>query len=149
MNSIRTYSGSKLRTARNVFSEGVSTDRQTNERDWGSSEQRPDQSEAEQPTLLLDVNGYIRFCNAAARALFCRDGESLVGRAISAVLPALKLTDATPGYNVAYVAFWYPEGRWHAILGIDSHGDPVALEIALHELRLRDGHTFVATFRRI
>jgi hypothetical protein len=149
MNFTRTH-GQESRFERcTAFADAMSEPQQTDTRPWRAGDELQGQSEASEPTLLLDVKGHIRFCNAAARALFCRDGESLVGRAVSCVLPALKLTDATPGYNVAYVAFWYPEDRWHAILGIDSHGDPVALEIALHDLRLRDGHTFVATLRRM
>lgn len=150
MNFTRTHSSQESRfAARNAFADVVG---EVQRRDAGprrANNELQGQAEAGEPTLLLDINGHIRFCNAAARALFCRDGESLVGRAVSCILPALKLTNATPGYNVAYVAFWYPGDRWHAILGVDSHGDPVALEIALHELRLRDGHMFVATLRRI
>ena len=67
---------------------------------------------ASQGTLILDIDGVVRYVDPTASALLAPHGEQLLGRNIGGLLPALALHPGTPGYNAAFIAFHFGHGHW-------------------------------------
>jgi PAS domain-containing protein len=55
--------------------------------------------------LAIDNSGHIVECNQPALAMFGLNHGSLLGHAVTEVIPTLPLSPQTPGYNLAYGIF--------------------------------------------
>lgn len=93
-------------------------------------------------TMVLDRIGIVRYCNADAAQLFAAGAESLVGKHISALVPDLPFSRRTPGYNLAYAAFWAPDGPCRRHSGVGSSGGSFDLHIALERLEV-EGRQYI------
>lgn len=67
---------------------------------------------AGQGTLILDIDGIVRYADATAGALLGAACEQLRGCNVADLLPALFLHAGTRGYNAAFVAFNFGHGEW-------------------------------------
>lgn len=80
-------------------------------------------------TLLLDVDGMIRFGDPLAAEFFGCTPRTLLGQPATRHLPCLALQMGHHGYNVAYVNFRFAGEHWHRFSIADSDGE--AREIGL------------------
>jgi hypothetical protein len=98
--------------------------------------------------LILDEGGSIRWCSRSACQAFGRSRDELSGTAIRALIPALALGAKTPGYNVAYVTFWFAGGRSRLLRGIDEKGLPFTLDVSVAVMQPGPGGAFVVGLRQ-
>lgn len=104
---------------------------------------------ADQPaTMVLDRLGTVRYCHDEAANLFGTRADSLIGKHIKALIPDLPLNARTPGYNIAYAAFWAPDGPRQGYCGVDSRGRSFGLQIALANRELEKKQQIVLSLRR-
>lgn len=109
---------------------------------------RPARAKADLPPMdepavaILDQKGVVCFCDPAVGRLLRRDSQELVGREASRIFPELPLKSETPGYNLAFAAFWGNAASWLEIEGLSSDGCIVPLEVSLRKLLL-DGCPFI------
>lgn len=94
--------------------------------------------------LLLDCRGTVRFCNHDVRRLL---GTDFQGCAIAAVLPALRLKPQTPGYNLAYAVFHFPNQDWYPVHAIGGEGQLLDLELSVSVLRVENRHQLLLALR--
>ncbi|MBI2277653.1 MAG: hypothetical protein HYU74_09900 [Dechloromonas sp.] len=80
-------------------------------------------------TLLLDVDGVIRFGDLLAAEFFGCTPRALLGQPVTRHLPCLTLQAGHHGYNVAFVNFHFAGERWQHFRFADS--DDAAREIGL------------------
>ncbi|HEX6734437.1 MAG TPA: hypothetical protein VF096_06465 [Azonexus sp.] len=80
-------------------------------------------------TLLLDVDGAIRFGDLLAAEFFHSTPRALLGQPVTRHLPCLALQAGRHGYNVAYVNFRFAGAHWHRFSLITGNGE--ACEIGL------------------
>lgn len=80
-------------------------------------------------TLLLDVDGAIRFGDPLAAEFFGCTPRALLGQPVTRHLPCLALQAGHHGYNVAYVNFRFAGEDWHRFSLADGDGE--AREIGL------------------
>ncbi|MBI2959206.1 MAG: hypothetical protein HYY28_02745 [Betaproteobacteria bacterium] len=99
-------------------------------------------------TIVLDRLGTVRYCHDEAADLFGSPALSLIGKHIKALIPDLPFNARTPGYNVAYAAFWAPDGPRQRYCGVDSLGRSFDLQIALESLELEKKQQIVLNLRR-
>ncbi|MBI4294006.1 MAG: hypothetical protein HY661_21225 [Betaproteobacteria bacterium] len=86
--------------------------------------------------MILDRWGTVRYCDADAACLFHATPNTLVGRHVRELIPELPFDRRTPGYNVAYAAFWTPTGPSRSFSGVDSRGRLFGVWLALDRLEL-------------
>ncbi len=99
-------------------------------------------------SLLLDECACIYWSSPAAAVILGRVHAEICGQPIAALLPELPLRADTPGYNAAYVAFWYASGRPLPCSAFDAQGKPLSLEISIDTVRLGDRLFHVVTLQR-
>lgn len=87
--------------------------------------------------MLLDCGGRIQQCSRRVAAIFGRRPEQVSGWPIQALIPALPLLPATPGYNLAFVTFWHRGCGRLPLWGFDRNGNRLALEADLQRFRAR------------
>lgn len=75
-------------------------------------------------TLLLDVDGVIRFGDPLAAEFFGCAPRALLGQPVTRYLPCLALQAGHHGYNVAYVNFRFAGEPWHRFSIADPEGEP-------------------------
>jgi diguanylate cyclase (GGDEF)-like protein/PAS domain S-box-containing protein len=71
----------------------------------------------------------------------------MAGSPIAALLPALPLRAATPGYNLAYVTFWADAGA-QRLWGQHRDGRRIALGVVISRLQLGKRHVFLLALHR-
>lgn len=99
-------------------------------------------------TMILDKSGIVRYYNAAAACLFRASTWELARRHITALIPGLPFNAETPGYNVAYAAFWAAGGRWRVFGGEDTKGSPMRLHVLMDKLELEGDHQILLILRQ-
>ncbi|MFO1319351.1 MAG: diguanylate cyclase [Burkholderiales bacterium] len=99
-------------------------------------------------TVLLDGGGRISFANAVAAELFGQPLTELIDLPIAALIPDLPLRDGTPGYNAAFVRFWFADGRWVPFRCADGARGTRRIEVAIESCRLQDRRAFVLSLRQ-
>jgi len=97
--------------------------------------------------MVLDRLGTVRYCHADAARLFGASAHTLVGRHVTELIPDLPFKPRTPGYNVAYAAFWAPDGSRRGFCGVDNEGRSFGLQIALDRLELEKHHQILLSLR--
>lgn len=118
------------------------------ERDLRSSAAEPRADAPLQGTAILDTHGVIRFCTAEAAHAFGAKAEDLVGRPVDTVVPELKLRRGTPGYNIAYALFWFPQQQWRTVQALSHDGRAFALDLSVSIARIDGKHQLLLTTRR-
>lgn len=98
-------------------------------------------------SLWLDAGGRIRRCSRRVAAIFGRRVEQLSGWSIQALIPNLPLLPATPGYNLAFVAFWHRDSGRPPLWGLDNQGQRFALDLDLLRARRRSGSAWAPIIR--
>ncbi len=99
-------------------------------------------------TMILDKSGIVRYCNAAAARLFRASTRELTQRHITALIPGLPFNSETPGYNIAYAAFWAAGRPWRVFGGADSRGCSLWLHVLLDKLELEGGYQILLNLRQ-
>jgi PAS domain S-box-containing protein len=99
--------------------------------------------------VVVDTQGFIRFCSAAAAQAFGWSCDKVSGKPIASLVPKLPLRAGTPGYNLAYALFWFPGQLWRAVEGRDCDGRVVPLEISVSAARIDGKHQLLLALRRI
>ena len=61
-------------------------------------------------SLLVDVNGVVRFCSSSVTQLVGIHPADLVGKSVNWFLPGLPIRKETPGYNVAVTTVLFGDG---------------------------------------
>jgi hypothetical protein len=90
--------------------------------------------------MVLDKSGTVCYCHADAARLFHASAHALVGRHVRELIPDLPFKPKTPGYNVAYAAFWANEEAQHGFSGVDSQGRAFGIRVAVDRLELEKRH---------
>ena len=90
--------------------------------------------------MVLDKSGTVCYCHADAARLFHASAHTLVGRHVRELIPGLPFKPRTPGYNVAYAAFWASEEAQHGFCGVDSQGRAFGIRVAVDRLELEKRH---------
>jgi hypothetical protein len=90
--------------------------------------------------MVLDKSGTVCYCHADAARLFHASAHALVGRHVRELIPDLPFKPRTPGYNVAYAAFWANEEAQHGFCGVDSQGRAFGIRVAVDRLELEKRH---------
>lgn len=85
----------------------------------------------ETAVLILDARSAVQFCSDAAAQLFDGKSDEILGRPISALIPALPLRTVTPGYNVAYARFWSVQHGWRRFCPSAQDAHTIPLEVSL------------------
>jgi CheY-like chemotaxis protein len=99
--------------------------------------------------VVVDPHGVVRFCSAAAARAFGSDADRLAGKPIASLVPQLPLRSGTPGYNLAYALFWFPDQLGRAVEGLDCDGRAVPLEISVSAARIEGKHQLLLSLRRV
>ncbi len=97
--------------------------------------------------MILDRSGTVRYGHADAARLFRTSPNTLVGRHVTELIPEFPLDRRTPGYNVAYVAFWAPAGPPRTFSAVDAQGRSFAVRIALDRLELKKHQYILLSLR--
>ncbi len=79
--------------------------------------------------IVLDRFGIVDNCNAAAGELFGGTLPGLLGRHVNGVIPGMPIRSGTPGYNIAYAAYWSRHASYRTFTGIDLRGNALDLDI--------------------
>ena len=103
---------------------------------------------AEVASMVLDALGTVRDCSGAAARLFGAGAHQLIGRPVRELIPDVPLSAETPGYNVAYAAFWAAEAPGHEFRALDSRGRPFCVMVSLEELALEGRHQILVCLRQ-
>lgn len=99
-------------------------------------------------TLAFDLHARVRFCSAAARAMIGRQSSQVLDEAISALIPSLPLRAGTPGYNAAYIAFWFGRHRWHTYQVLDARRRAIAVDLTIEPAAIAGAPCFVLSMRQ-
>lgn len=99
-------------------------------------------------TIAIDALGQVRFCSAAAQALLGRSKEQVHLHPIAALIPDLPIKAKTPGYNAAFIAFWFGNGRWRRHEALDGHRRPISVEVAAAPIDMGSERGYVVALRR-
>lgn len=98
--------------------------------------------------MVLDKHGTVCQCDAAAARLFAAGAQQLIGKPVGELIPDMPLKPDTPGYNVAYAAFWASEACGREFRGRDGRGRAVCLELSLAGLAPEGGHQILLRLRQ-
>jgi PAS domain S-box-containing protein len=100
--------------------------------------------------ILADGQGYIRFWNAGAEALFGHASLDALGQRVDLVVPHPYREMHWAGFNRTIGSRWPGADSWGAIEGLHSTGALVALEVLLTPILDDDGRvdSVLAMFRR-
>lgn len=101
----------------------------------------------DQALLILDERGCIQFCGDAR--LLGQDEDAISGTPVNKLIPSLNLREKTPGYNVAYVDFWFAGDVWRRHEARTPGGHPVHVDITLRATLTGGRHWFVGLIRRL
>lgn len=107
----------------------------------------PDNGASRWASLLLDAGGCVQQSSRRVAAIFGRRAEQLSGWTIQALIPALPLQPATPGYNLAFVTFWHCDPGRPPLWGVDSKGDRLALDVDMQRFRREPGRAAAPLIR--
>lgn len=99
-------------------------------------------------TLVLDLRGRIRSCSPAAAQLFGIRAAAAIGTAVRTLIPDLPVREDTPGYNLAFVAFRFPDNDWAAYRGVDGRGQPFEIEVSIEQMTLDGRFGLVLALRQ-
>lgn len=99
-------------------------------------------SASDPAVAILDQHGVVAYCSASVGELLKRDSRELIGREASHLFPELPLNKQTPGYNLAFAAFWGSAVVWLEVEGLTPEGRFVPLEASLKRISL-DGCPFI------
>ncbi len=97
--------------------------------------------------IVLDRFGVVDNCTAAAERLFGSALPGLLGRHVNGVIPGIPLRHRTPGYNLAYAAFWSGHRRYRRFTGIDARGNSLELDVRLERLPLNGNQRILLDVR--
>lgn len=100
---------------------------------------------SEQALLILDKGGDIQFCGAPG--FFGYASDEAFARSIRELVPGLALRSNTPGYNLAYVNFWFDGDAWRRFEAVTPDGRPFEVEISLQATRIQNKHWLLAHVR--
>lgn len=100
-------------------------------------------------TMLLDASG--RICHANGWMADRFDAAALRRDAVPVtdLVPELPLRAGTPGYNTAYVRFWFAGGRWVPFDCVDAGGEVCRIDLSIEECCLADRRGFLLMARRV
>ena len=117
------------------------------EADAGAVPPIPDMTgQTEQALLILDRSGDIQFCGAPG--FFGYKGDETLSLSIRRLIPDLALRRSTPGYNLAYVNFWFEGGTWQRFEAVTPEGQRFAVELCLQVTRIQHKHWLLAHVRK-
>lgn len=97
----------------------------------------------ETAVMLLDACGRIGYCSLP-EVLSANEGE-LEGKFVNAFIPGLPLRPRTPGYNVAYVRFYFGDG-WKSMQVTTSEGS-TSVEVKIKAIPMNHSYCFVVLVR--
>lgn len=66
--------------------------------------------QASRGSLLVDLNGTVRFCSTSVTQLVGIHPTDLIGKSVNGFLPGLPIRKETPGYNVAVTTVLFGDG---------------------------------------
>lgn len=99
-------------------------------------------------SMVLDELGTVCSCSSSTARLFGAGAQPLIGRPVRALIPDLPLRAATPGYNVAYAAFWAAEAPMRDFQALDNRGRPFCVAVSLEKLALEGRHQILVNLRQ-
>lgn len=86
--------------------------------------------------LVLDDSGIVVGCSGTAASILSKSVSSIEGAAISSLIADITPSDASPSYNVRYLAWMSGNKKWRRFDAIGSGGHPIAVEIQLSNISL-------------
>lgn len=97
--------------------------------------------------LILDDKGRIQFCGDPV-LLGNDDSTVVIGMPVSLFIPTLSLRERTPGYNLAYVDFWFAGNVWRRHEVRTRQGLTCHLDVTLRAAAREGRHWFIGLIRR-
>lgn len=88
--------------------------------------------------IILDRHGIVAFCSTTAGRMLGQESQGLIGQQASRFFPELPLRAQTPGYNLAFAAFWGSAAAWLEVEGRSSEARGIPLEVSLKRISLDD-----------
>jgi hypothetical protein len=86
--------------------------------------------------LVLDDSGIVVGCSGTAASILSKNVSSIEGSAISSLISDITPSDASPSYNVRYLAWMSGNNKWRRFNVIDSGGHSIAVEVQLSKIGL-------------
>ena len=102
-------------------------------------------AQGEEALLILDKGGNIEFCGSPG--FFGYGSEEANSLSIRKLIPGLALRRNTPGYNMAYVNFWFDDNAWKSFEGRSADGRTFEVEVRLQVTRIQHKHWLLAHVR--
>ena len=93
-------------------------------------------------SLLVDVNGVIRFCSNSVLQLSGFTASDIVGKPVDSFLPGLPIRKGTPGYNVAVTTVLFDD-HWLPLQVPLADGSSRAVQAAVVHLDV-DGSSMLS-----
>ena len=103
----------------------------------------------EETLLILDKGGNIEFCGTPGFFGYGGDNthSDMGALSIRKLIPGLALRRNTPGYNMAYVNFWFGDNAWQSFEGRSADGRSFDVELRLQVTRIQNKHWLLAHVR--
>lgn len=100
--------------------------------------------------ILADRDGFIRFWNSGAEAIFGHSADHVAGHRVDLIVPPDYRDIHWAGFNRTLGTAWPGHPGWGAIEGLHRSGEHVALEVLLTPMRDANGlaEAVFAMFRR-
>jgi PAS domain S-box-containing protein len=100
--------------------------------------------------ITIDERGRIELFNRAAERIFGHAAADVIGKNVSMLMPSPH-REAHDGYMKRYVAGGPPQiiGRGRHVEGVRADGSPVAIDLAVADVRLAGRRVFTASVRDI
>jgi hypothetical protein len=91
--------------------------------------------QASRGSLLVDLNGVVRFCSSSVTQLVGIHATDLVGKSVNWFLPDLPIRKETPGYNVAVTTVLFGDGGLPMRLTL-ANGSSKAVQTSVAHLNI-------------
>lgn len=95
--------------------------------------------------LVLDARSRIQHCDR--HNPFIDWDETWTEKPINALIPDLPLREQTPGYNIAYVRYWFANHAWQRHLARSVRGALLPVDLHLRTIPLGRGYCLLGTLR--
>lgn len=106
---------------------------------------RVDAGQMHDVALVLDARSRIQHCDP--QNPFIDWDETLNEKPINALIPGLPLREQTPGYNIAYVRYWFADYAWQRHLILSAGGMLVPVDVHLRTVALARSYCLLGTLR--